>query len=198
MASVRIGGRSQVKRCEHGEIGRAVFEHMIEVPDLEMIAHADQQRPLGDTTPPAHPRGDRDAAAPVELGRRHEPEGTAAGGFARSSVVVIALSLAVAVVSGGNTRAIIDNHALRFVMQTDEEMVVRRARLDGDAERVVQRHVTTNTNARQCTADEEIVHICPSTESEDEEPAGFPVNAYPVTIVGWLRLALTEIVTAGD
>lgn len=77
-----------MKGGEHREIAGAVFEHMVEIPDLEMVAHADEKRPLDDVASRAHPRRDQDAALTVEAGRCDEPEGPSLRRLFRRKVVV--------------------------------------------------------------------------------------------------------------
>jgi hypothetical protein len=136
-----------VKRGEHGEIGRPVFEHVIKYPDLEMVAHPDEQSALRDAAPRAHPRRDRYAALTVEFRRRDEAEGAALGGVVCLGVV-IALPFAVAPVAFGDANTVVNDHARRLVMQPDEKMIVGGARLDRDAEGIVERHVAANTDVR--------------------------------------------------
>jgi hypothetical protein len=189
-----------MKRCEHGEIRRPVFEGVIEVPDFEMVAHADEQGPLGDATPLAHPRRDRDAAPAIEPGRRHEPEGAAARRLVRANIV-LALPFAVAAVAGSDAGAVVHDHAPGLVVKPDEEMVVRCPRLDRDAERIVQRHVAARTNARQRTADEEIIHVFSVHRIKGCKPKARTSTRYSNTIAGgfgWRRpLSLLGQVT-GD
>lgn len=149
-----------MKRGEHGEIAGPVFKDVIEVPDLEMVAHADEQRALRDPAARAHPRCDRDAALAVQSSRRDESEGAALGRLAGLRVVV-GLAGALAPVPFGDASAVVHDHALRFVVQADEQMIVGRARLDGDAERVVKLQISTHADTGQSTADEEIVHKFP-------------------------------------
>lgn len=53
---ILLDDRSIEMQCsEHDQITRPLFEHLIEIPDFEMAAHADQQRALGDTAPRPHP-----------------------------------------------------------------------------------------------------------------------------------------------
>ena len=54
------GGRCQSERIEmqrgqYDQVARPLFEHLIQVPDFEMTAHADQQRALTHTPPRPHP-----------------------------------------------------------------------------------------------------------------------------------------------
>lgn len=158
-----------MKRGEHGEIGGPVFEHVIEVPDFEMVAHADKQCALRDTALRAHPRRNRNAALAIEPCRRHEAVGAAACGLVRLDIVA-ALAFALAPVAFGDACTVIHDHAGRFVMQPYEEVIVCRARLDCDAEGIVKRHVTANADTRQRAADKEIVHNFLSIESNDDAP----------------------------
>ena len=157
-----------MKRGEHGQIGGSVFEHLIKVPDLEMVAHADEQGALRNAALGSHPGRDRDAALAVELGRRDEAKGAALGGVVRLRVGV-ALPFALAPMAFGYAGAVVHDHAWRLVVQPNEEVIVRCSRLDRDAEGIVKRHVAANADARQRTADEEIVHYVLSTESRNDE-----------------------------
>jgi hypothetical protein len=155
-----------VKRREHRQVGGAVFEHLVEVPDFEMIAHADQQRALGDRAARVQPWRDRDTAAAVEPGRRDEPEGAPPRRIVRARVVVGALRT-LAAMPRDDTGAVVHDHAGCLVVQSDEQMVVHRPRLNGDAECVVQRKVAANANTRQRAADKEIIHRIMSIETKD-------------------------------
>lgn len=115
-----------MERGEHSQVGRALVEHLVERPDLEMIAHPDQQGPLGDASACAHPRGDRDPALAVEPGRRDEPEGTAPCGVV-GLLVVVRRVCSVAPMALGDPGTVVHDHARRFVVQPDEKMVVHRA-----------------------------------------------------------------------
>lgn len=64
------GGRFEIEaiemqRGQHDQVARPLFEHLIEIPDLEMTAHADQQSALAHTPPRPHPR--RDAQSPLAV-----------------------------------------------------------------------------------------------------------------------------------
>lgn len=134
-----------MERGEHREVGGALFEDLVQVPDLEMIAHADQQRALGDGSAGAHPRRDRDPPATVEPGRCDEPEGPTPCRVVGLRVVARALR-AVDAVALDDAGPIVDDHARCLVVQSDEQMVVHRARLDRDAEGVVQRKAAANAD----------------------------------------------------
>lgn len=135
-----------MERGEHRQVGRALFEHLVEVPDLEMIAHADQQGTLGHGTAGAQPRCDRDPPPAVEPGRRDEPERTAPCRVAGLRVVVRALRT-VDAMTLDDAGTIVDDHARRLVMRPDEQMVVHRPRLDRDTESVVQWKTAANADA---------------------------------------------------
>ncbi len=124
-----MGRRGHVERGEHGEVGGALFEHLVEVPDLEMIPHADQQGALGGSAAGAHPRRDRDPPPAVEPGRCDEPERATSCRIAGLCVVVGALRT-VEAMTLDDAGPIVDDHARCLVVQSDEQMVVHRPRLD--------------------------------------------------------------------
>ncbi len=101
--------------------------------------------------------GDRNTPLTIESGRRDEPERAAARGFG-CLYIVANQTFAVLAMEFGDAGPIVDDHALRFVVQADEKLVVHRPRLDGDTECIMQRHVAANADARQCTADKKIAH----------------------------------------
>lgn len=114
-----MGRWGHVERGEHGEVGRALFEHLVEVPDFEMIPHADQQGALGGGAAGAHPRRDRDPPPAVEPSRRDEPERATPCRITGLRVVVRALRT-VDAVALDDAGTIVDDHARCLVVQPDE------------------------------------------------------------------------------
>ncbi len=65
--------RVEMQRGQHDQVAGALFEYLIQVPDFEVTAHADQQRALAHPAPRSHPGGNTQPPPAVHLRGRDEP-----------------------------------------------------------------------------------------------------------------------------
>ncbi|WP_258191201.1 hypothetical protein [Sphingomonas sp. PP-CE-3G-477] len=108
---------------QHDQVARPLFEHLIEIPDFEMMPHADQQRALPDAAARAHPRRDRDPPLAVHLRGRDEAEAPSQQRIARTAFPVRS-EFAVLI---DDARAVIDEHAGIVGVKTDEQILASAA-----------------------------------------------------------------------
>ncbi len=147
--------RVEMQCGEDDQVARPLLEHGIEVPDLEMAPHADQQRTLAHAASRAHPRCDPDAALAVHLGRRDEPETPPEQHVARAAFPAAPLQVPVMI---RNALPVIDQHAGIVGMKSDEQIIPRRPRLNGDTEMFRKDQFALGTDRRNRTSHEEIIH----------------------------------------
>lgn len=158
------GGRCQSERIEmqrgqYDQVARPLFEHLIQVPDFEMTAHADQQRALTHTPPRPHPRRDAQSPLAVHLRRRDEAEAPPQQRVARPAVPRLRTAkLGQSTMLVGNAAAIVDQHAGIVGVKTDEQILARLSCLYRNAEMLGKDQFATRADRRNSTSHEEFVH----------------------------------------
>lgn len=152
----------EMQRGKDDQVARPLFEHLVQIPDLEMMAHADQQRALSDTATRAHPRRDRDPAFTVHMCWRDETQSPPQQSIACSAFPVCS-NFAVMIYYAGT---IIDEHAWIIRVKTDEQVFAHATRLYRDAELLGKHQFAARTDRRHRTSYEKLVHmLTPSTQA---------------------------------
>ncbi len=146
--------RVEMQRGEDDQIPRPLFEYLIEIPDFEMTAHADQQRALLHPAAGSHPRRDAEPALAVHLRGRDEAQPPPEHRIARAPLPV-SRNVAMMIV---DARAIIDQQARIFGMETNEQIVPYAPGLDRDAELIGKNQIATCAYRRYRASNEDIVH----------------------------------------
>lgn len=144
-----------MQRGEDDEVARPLFEDGIEVPDLEMATHADQQRALAHAPPRPHPRRDAQPPLAVHLRRRDEAQPAPQQHVARTAFPAVLRQIPVMI---RNALPIIDEHAGIVGVKTNEEIVSRSPCLNSDTEMLGQDQFAACADRRHCTSYEEIIH----------------------------------------
>ncbi|MES2422025.1 MAG: hypothetical protein V4595_12135 [Pseudomonadota bacterium] len=148
-----------MQRSQHDQVARPLFEHLIEVPDFEMAAHADQQRALAHTPPRAHPRGDAEPALAIHLRGRNEAQAPPQQRVARPAVPrTLAAKLRQRAMLVGDATTIVDQHARIIGVETDEQVLARLSCLYRNAEMLGKDQFATRADRRNRTSHEEFVH----------------------------------------
>lgn len=93
------------------QVARPLLKYGVEVPDLEMMSHADQQRALTDSAARPHPGCDRDPPLAVHLRWCDETQPAAKKHVAGAAVRSIDRQIGQCAVMVGDAVAIIDQHA---------------------------------------------------------------------------------------
>ena len=153
------------------QVAWPLFENLIEIPDLEMTAHADQQRALADAASRPHPRRDADTPLPIHLGRCDETEPSSQQHFARFPLPAVEHAALGFVAMHGDPVAVADDHAGMIGMKTDEQVVADGARLYRDTKMVWQGEFALGVDGRDRTADENISHATHTVKSGSTSPA---------------------------
>ncbi len=147
--------RIEVERGQHDQIARPLFEHLIEVPDFEMTAHADEQRSLAHTAPRPHPRCDAEPPLAVHLCGCDETEASPQQRVARAAIPrPFAAERRQRAMLVGNTATIIDQHARIVGVKTDEQVLARLSCLYRNAEMLGKDQFATRADRRNRTSHE--------------------------------------------
>ena len=161
----------EMQRGEHDQVAGALFEHGIEVPDLEMAAHADQQRPLADAAPRPHPRRDPEPPLAVHRCRGDEPEPSAQQRVARAAFPVVACRVHELLVPIDDIVPIIHQQAWIIGVKPDEQVFACTASLYRYAEMFGKTEFASRADRRDRTSHEEFVHdaciLNANTQSRD-------------------------------
>lgn len=113
----------EMQRGKDGEVAGALLEYLIEIPRLEMLAHADQQRALADAAARSHPGRDRYPSLAVHPGRRDKTETPSQQHVARAALPALPCHLAdERLVPVRHARVVVDEHAGIVRMQPDEQI----------------------------------------------------------------------------
>lgn len=167
LVEFRVGFQRIEMQCrEHDQVARPLFEHRIQVPHLEMAAHADQQRTLADAAPRSHPRRDPEPPLAVHLRGRDEPKPPSQQHIARAAchaaiadaVVVVADHARKMPVLVDDIVPIIDQHARIVGVKRNEQVVACAARLYRYAEMLGKKEFASRVDRRDRASHEEIVH----------------------------------------
>ena len=151
--------RIEMQRGQHDQVARPLFEHLIQVPDFEMTAHADQQRALAHAPPRPHPRRDAQSPLAVHLCGRDETEAPPQQRVARPAVPRRrAAKLRQRTMLVGNAATIVDQHAGIVGVKTDEQILARVSCLYRNAEMLGKDQFATRADRRNRTSHEEFVH----------------------------------------
>lgn len=142
---------------EHDQVARPLFEDLIEVPDFEMAAHADQQRALGDTAPRPHPRCDAESSLAVHLRRCDESEPPPQQRIAGTAVPAPRASRQLLMMLG-DAVTIVDQHARIVGVETDKQILPSLSCLDGDAEVLGKIQFAPRIDRRYRASYEKFVH----------------------------------------
>ena len=152
----------EMQHGEYDQVARPLLEHLVQVPDFEMAAHADQQRALAHPPPRSHPGCDAEPSLAVHLRGRDEPEPPsqqriALPGVTRALAAELG-KLGQRTMMCGNASAIVDQQARIVGMETDEQIIVRLPCLYRDAEMLGKDQFATCTDRRYCTSHKEVFH----------------------------------------
>ncbi|MEG3082890.1 hypothetical protein U1707_04490 [Sphingomonas sp. PB2P12] len=162
---------TEVQCGKDDQVARPLFENLVEVPDLEMTAHADQQRALADAASRPHPRRDVDTPLPVHVGRRNETQPSSQQHVARLALPAVEHDALGFVAVNGDAVASADDHAGMIGMKTDEQFVADSSRLYRDTEMVWQGEFALGVDRRNRTANEKIGHGTHTAKSGFTSPA---------------------------
>jgi hypothetical protein len=150
----------EVKIGQLLKIARAVVENVIEIPDLEAVAHADEQDMPRLAPALVEPRGDGQAALAVDAGGGGETE------MAAQPVERVGRTGQAAdnLVAGEPLDTLIEQNlieqdqAVEMVMQAEVQIVACAASGDGGEERLGQRHHAPGSDLANRTPYEQSTH----------------------------------------
>lgn len=182
------GGRFAIERIEmqrgqHDQVPRPLFKHLIEVPDFEMTAHADQQRALAHTPPRPHPRCDAQSPLTVHLCGRDEAKPPPQQRIARPGLPCpLAAELRQRTMLVGHAAAIVDQHAGIIGVKTDEQILARLSCLYRNAEMLGKDQFATRADRRNRTSHEEFVHDRYTLNNDEVSTSQFFRAPYPQAV----------------